>query len=148
MPSALKPISREYRIYLALWRKALNSAAPITVKTKNLAIAVAMRQGMYRAIRPFRDGTANDNELQQAAEKFVIYLLRPEDKARDVPHFLEFRPRQTLKELNNMWDDLGIDEEDLLIGEERIMQESLAKTMKSIEAPNKPSKSTPFYERD
>ena len=145
-----KPISREYRIYLALWRKAYLTGEPITIKTRNLAIAVAMRQGMYRAIRPFRDGTSNDYELQNAAEKYVIFIVRPEDKSREAPHFIEFRKRQTLNELNNMWDDLGIDEEDLLIGEERLMQQSVEKIMKNIGSPNKKKSSakTPFYERD
>mgnify|MGYP003577595032 CR=1 FL=1 len=143
MPTATKPISREYRIYLALWRKAYLSEEPVSVKTPNFAMAVAMRQGMYRAIRPFRNGVMLDNDLLNAAEKFVIYLVRADSK--DEPHFLEFRKRMTLDTLTDMWDDLGIDEEDLLLGDERKIDKALKASLNKT-AP-KPTK-TPFYERD
>ena len=137
--SITKPISREYRIYLALWRKAfLNPDEPVKVKASGFSMAVAMRQGMYRAIRPFRNGQMNDKELQDAAEKYVIYL----DKSSNT---IEFRERKALAELEHNFDLLGIDEEDLLLGDERTISTKLSAFLE--EKPAEPV-STPFYTRD
>jgi len=140
---AQKPISREYRIYLALWRKAFLTDTELTIKASNLSMAVAMRQGMYRAIRPFRNGQANDNELREAAEKFIIFLVKADEK--NDPHFLQIRRRATLSELDAMFDTLGIDEDDLLLSDERKINESL----KKIAAEKLPRQvKTPFFTRD
>ena len=133
------PISREYRIYLALWRKALHSSEPITIKASNRNMAIAMRQGMYRAIRPFRQGNLNDRELQDAAEKFVVYL---DGKLPE----LTLKPRAALAELESAWEALGIDEEDLLLGDERAMEGSLKRLLEESQQPD-PQRSTPFYDR-
>jgi hypothetical protein len=143
---AHKIISREYRIYLALWRKALNSpegAPTISIKCPNLHSAVAMRQSMYRAIKPFRAGTQSDSELQKAADKFVLYLVQAEKAAE--PHFIEFRERKSLTILEAAWDSLGIDEEDLLVGDERSITEKLHELMDKV--PDQVRK-TAFYERE
>lgn len=140
--SALRSISREYRIYLALWRKAYLSGKPVSIKASNFALAVAMRQGMYRAIRPFRNNTLSDAELRAAAEKFIVYLVKNEDKSK--PHFLELRERATLSELELMMDSLDIDEEDLLLGDEKISDKVKALAVSDDEEPT----STPFYTRD
>lgn len=138
------PISREYRIYLALWRKAYKSPEPVIIKASSFSMAVAMRQGMYRAIRPFRKGEATDNDLMKAAEKLVVYLVKAEDKSS--PHFLEFRERKALSELEAAWADLGIDEEDLLLGDERSVSDSLIKLMDKQDTPV--TTNTPFYSRE
>jgi hypothetical protein len=138
-----KPISREYRIYLALWRKALKSPEPVRVKASSFSMAVAMRQGMYRAVRPFRNGQLLDKELQEAAEKYVVYMERQDSK--DQPHWLVLNTRKALAELDIMFDELGIDEEDLLLSDERRIQDSLSSLMDS--EPAQP-KITPFYSRD
>ena len=147
--TALKPITREYRIYLALWRKAFHSKEPVTFKASNFAMAVAIRQGMYRAIKPFRYGELNDLELKDAAERFVIYLTKTMDgkkHLKDQPHWIELKQRQTLKEMNRLFDELEIDEDDLFLGEEKAISNKLKELM---EKPKKVSKSkTPFYSRD
>ncbi len=139
-----KTISREYRIYLALWRKALHSPEPVQIMTANFNMAVAMRQGMYRAIRPFRHGEMHDVELLQAADKFVVYLQREKDP--DLAHFLVLKERIALAHLEGALDNLGIDEEDLLIGDERVIAESINRIIeqeeKPVAAPNK------FYTRE
>lgn len=142
--SAQKPVSREYRIYLALWRKAFQSGEEIKVKCSNFAMAVAMRQGMYRAIRPFRRGEANDHELQQASEKYVIYMEKA--GAPSSPHFLIFKERKALAELEGMWEDLGIDEEDLLLGDERALSDELTALIEDGAPIPRPS--TPFFSRE
>lgn len=141
----IKPISREYRIYLALWRKAfLNPTTPVIVHASTFSMAVAMRQGMYRAIRPFRQGLMNDDQLRQAAEKYVVYLNKA--GAKDEPHDLEFRERVTLAELEMSFDILGIDEEDLVVGDERLVLHSLTKFLEN--PPEKSLSVTPFYVRE
>lgn len=130
------PISREYRIYLAIWRKAGNSPEPIVIKTSSKNMAIAMRQGMYRAIRPYRESKLIDDELRKAAENYVVYLN--EDT-------LEMRPRLTLGELNTMFDQIGIDEEDLLLGDERDALGALKDLLDGVDV--KP-RITPFYNRD
>lgn len=137
-------ISREYRIYLALWRKAYrNPDGTVAVKTPNLGMAVAMRQGMYRAIRPFRQEAMNDEELKKSADKYVIYLEKGE-KANE-PHWLHFKERKALTILEAAFDALGIDEEDLLLGDERALQTELVSILENT-APA--PRGTKFYSRD
>lgn len=143
---AQKPISREYRIYLALWRKAYLSGEEVKVQCTNFSMAVAMRQGMYRAIRPFRQGTLSDSVLEKASEKYVVYLEKGSDKT--APHFIIFKERKTLNELESMWDNLGIDEEDLLFGDERSANESLQKLLDDVGSDIPTRTVTPFYGRD
>lgn len=152
MPS-LRPVSREYRMYLAIWRKAwLEPDNLIAFDAPNFNMAVAMRQGMYRAIRPFRQGLQIDEELRRAADKYVVYLLRPEDKNKNSPHRIELRERAALAELESLADILGIDEEDLLLGDERKTAAELKKIMSNVGKPlktkNLPKSKTPFYNRE
>lgn len=142
---ALKPISREYRIYLALWRKAYlqpEGAPTISIKCSSLHMAIAMRQGMYRAIKPYRNGLQTDEELRQAAEKFVIYLVKAEHHTE--PHFLELRERKALSELEAELAELGIGEDDLLVGDERSADKMLNEL---ANAPKEEPVKTSFYER-
>lgn len=141
---AQKPISREYRIYLALWRKALKQDEIVRINCSDRNMAIAMRQGMYRAIRPFRYGQLQDHELITAAEKFVVFLGGSKE---DNSGWLELRPRLTLSEMEGMFDDLGIDEEDLLLGDERAANQSLQKLLASSDPAEAPRKTT-YYERE
>ena len=134
-----KPTSREYRIYLALWRKALTSPKPVVVKASSLSIAIAMRQGMYRAIRDYRSGQRSDLELMKASEKFIIRLEAGSDKSSE--HRIVFTERATLSELDLA--ELGLDEGDLLLEEERL----LTGLMGNFPEQTEQSISTPFYTR-
>lgn len=137
-------ISREYRIYLALWRKAYTqpaNAEPIIIKCSSRNMAISMRQGMYRAIRPFRNEQMNDEQLKNAAEKFVVYLSKE--------HHLELKPRTTLEALDSMFDELGIDEEDLLLGDERGADRSLSKFLdQQVDENMKEHAPNKFYSRE
>lgn len=144
MPAPTKPVSREYRIYLALWRRALTSPEELRIKCSSFSMAIAMRQGMYRAIRPFRNGQMNDAQLLKAAELFVVYLEKAPTTSE--PHFLILKSRKALAELDGMFDELGIDEEDLLFGDERTSTEKLREFLDEQTA--KPPKATPFYTRE
>jgi hypothetical protein len=144
---ALKPISREYRIYLALWRKAYLQSETVIVKAPNLSMAVAMRQGMYRAMRPYRNGELEDSELSKSADKYVVYLRKPRDQDKNKEHFLEFRERKALAILEESLDLLGIDEEDLLLGEEKKISIDLTHFL-AKESKSEPERKTTFYKRD
>lgn len=149
MPSQAKPISREYRIYLALWRKALTDPDwNRQVRCSSYTMAIAMRQGMYRAIRPFRRDEISDRQLKEAAEKFVAFIpKRVDDPKGEV--ILEFRERKALSELEAQWTSLGIDEEDLLLDTEKNVLATLEDLIvKEDHAPEVPRATTPFYTRE
>lgn len=142
------PISREHRIYLALWRKAyLEPEKPVKIKCRDRAMAIAMKQGMYRAIRPFREGKALDETLHKASEKYVIYCKPLEDP--NAIHWLEVRERVALAALESVWDELGISEEDLLVGEERSIMERFSKLTEEADEKieTQETKPNPFFQR-
>jgi hypothetical protein len=152
-----KPISRETRIYLALWRKAYRerdnpACPPVSITATNLSQAISMRQGMYRAIRPYRYGEAFDPELNSTADLFVVSMPNVPSVDRGKPCKLTFKERKNLDELEKQLMDLGLDAEDLLTSEEREANASLQALMEP-EAP-KPLKvghrisQTPFYTRE
>lgn len=142
-----KPISREYRIYLAIWRKAFEQKdqpdkEPIKIQASTFSMAVSMRQGLYRAIRPFRAGLQFDEDLRQASELFVAYLEKgPDPKA---PHAVILRPRLALSELEADLARLGLDEEDLLLDSEKLELQDLANLIDPAPSP----RSNPFYTRE
>lgn len=146
-----KTPSREYRIYLAVWRKALRDSRDptlplVSVNASNFSLALSMRQGMYRAIRPYREGEIVDRELVEAAEKFVVSAIRGEDPLK--VHTLWLKPRSTLSELERELLALGLDEADLATTEEAAAKKHLDALMTPDEEPVLPRKSTPFYTRD
>lgn len=145
-----KPVSREYRIYLAIWRKAVNSEEEITIRASTFNLAIAMRQGMYRAIRPYRSGEIFDAELSKAADLFVVQIEKLPDPS--APHILRLKPRLTLNELEAELANLGLDEADLLLGEERAVEAKLAEFLEPTEVEEDVEfrpipRDTPFYSR-
>ena len=142
-----KPISREYRVYLALWRKAYHErdsgASPVAVNASTYNLAVSMRQGMYRAIAPYRRGEEFDVELQQAVEYFVAYL--PKEPTPSGLFQVILKPRHTLGELEAQLANLGLDEADLLTETERMANKSIESLMDT--PPSRVERDNPFYER-
>lgn len=143
--SLSKPISREHRIYLAIWRKAFLERAkdkPIILHASNFQMAISIRQGMYRAIRPFRVGIELDEELRQSSDLFIVQIEKNEDQK--APHRLFLKQRMTLTELEKELSTLGLDEEDLLLTEEKMVREQLSDFME----PDPMHKANPFYNRE
>jgi hypothetical protein len=68
----MKDLSREKRIYLALWRKAQREQTPISFKVRDKDTGLSIRMAMYRTIKPYRQGTEIDEELYKAAQNFVL----------------------------------------------------------------------------
>lgn len=147
MPApSTKPISKEYRIYLAIWRKAWLDKSEVRFKCSNRTMAIAIRQGMYRAIRPFRNGLMNDDELKKACEKYVVYMEPTDDPSE--PCYLVMKERMTLHELEDMVTTfLGIDDEDLLLMDERTIHAKLEHLLSDDEG-DKPKKANPFFTRE
>ena len=66
----MKDLSREKRIYLAIWRKAWrDQVETLTVNMPNKSLALTVRMSMYRTIKPYRTGDLFDDELRMAADK-------------------------------------------------------------------------------
>lgn len=146
-------LSREYRIYLAIWRKAFRQRLeedPVVVKASSYSMALSLRSGMYRAIRPFRKGLQLDEELRQAADLFVVSVEKKPNPQS--PHELILKPRSSLSELEAELAFLGLDEDDLLLPEEASVNAALMKLLPpeksapAVELP--PVRSNPFFTRD
>lgn len=144
-----KPVSREYRVYLAIWRKAYlerdSNLPPITINASTYAMAISMRQGMYRAIKPYRDGSEFDPELSQATELFVAYI--PKEPQPNGTYQVILRPRTSLNELEAQLDALGLAETDLKLSEERLAEDKLSAFIETpVSEVERPA--NPFYGRD
>ena len=151
MPSAidLTAFSREQRICLALWRKAMrekddDSKPNVQLVLSSQSTALSVRLSFYRSIKPFRNEVYLDPELKVAAENFAV-TMRP--VTNDPPKYVvELTPRLSLNELESQLDALGITENDILLGAEQELLDKLADFVQ----PNKPAPSsgTEFYTRD
>jgi hypothetical protein len=117
MTGRTERVSREHRIYLAVWRKAFTDQPKIIkLKASSFSAALVMRTGLYRAIRPYRFGELHDEELFQAAEGFVVSVVKL--KNPKAQHEVVLKPRATLTELEAELEALGITEADLALPEE------------------------------
>ena len=133
-------LSREARIYLALWRKTSTMTDGFEVKFPNYSLAISARQGLYRAIKSYRGRPDLDPVLAQAADLFVVSINAE-------AFTLTFTPRKTLEALELQLHDLGIDEADLQTHQEREIAESLDRMMGKASTKS-PERSTPFYSRE
>lgn len=142
-----KPISREARVYLALWRKAYNerdsNLPPVTINASTYAMAISMRQGMYRAIKPYRSGLEFDHELTQAAE--VLVPMIPKEPNASGQYQLIIKPRNTLTELEAQLAALGLSDDDLKLSEERIAELALSQFIEQPTSELTPE--NPFFKR-
>lgn len=147
---AEKTLSRELRICCAIWRKVYQEREQmdhLVVHAANLNAAISLRQALYRAAKPFREGKLFDEDIRLAVENFVVTLERVADPL--APHRLIIRPRTTLIDLEAQLDGLGIEESDLLLTEEKGVTAKLTEFLEQVEHPAETKrKSTPFYERD
>ena len=143
-------MTRETRIYLAIWRKAWKEKdlglPPVVVKASSRSTLLSMVTAMYRAIKPYRDSKPGfeDSELSRAAEGFIISAPKP---APGQPHVFTMKERKTLLDLEAELAELGISEEDLMTAEERIQRDSLAEFLQPETKPALRAKNL-FFERD
>lgn len=135
-----KPLSREERICLAIWRKAWRErqTAPLFVNCSNYSNAIATRQSLYRAIRPYRNGELFDEELYQASQRLAPMVEALPDK--ETPHKIIMKPKVALDELDAAMEELGLEASDLLTTEEKEAERKFVKVQVDT--------SNPFYERE
>lgn len=132
-------LTREQRIYMALWRKAYRDyqTNPLVIQCSSFKMAMRQRLGLYRVIKPYRDGIKFDHELSEAA-KVVVPTISPKGEE---PITLTFRPRRDLADLEALISDLDLSDEDFLTQQEKEINQELLE----LAGPNR---STPFYTRD
>lgn len=136
------PITKEHRIYLALWRKAYRERdeKPLSIKCSTYRMAMHQRLGLYRVVRPYRTGQAFDPEITAAVELLVPTISPKEEKAIT----LTFRRRVSLSDLEKSIEGLDFLPEDFLTEGERTLHGELeALAPELLEA-----RSNPFYTRD
>lgn len=135
----MKSLSKETRIYLAMWRKAIKSPdTPVQIELPNASVALTVRMAMYRAIRPFRNGSIHDPDLFTAAERLVLQVKKL-DSGRAT---LAIVPRSTLAAAEIAMLSLGLDDDDLKLFEEKLAEEELSDLLTPATPP-----SNPFFTR-
>jgi len=141
-------ISRENRIYLAIWRKAMQEKdlpiPPVTLTASSYLAAETLRRGLYRAIRPYREQTIFDSELFSASEHFSVCIEKAEKPEH--PHTIVMKPKISMTELERELANLGLDDSDLLFPSEKITIKGLSDFI--AEAKPSPRPSNPFYTRE
>lgn len=135
----MKDLSREKRIYLAIWRKAWREQVEeLVINMPNTSLALTVRMSMYRTIRPYRQGDLFDDGLRSAAERYVL-IIRKNPPAIILTH------RKSADAAEQAFADLGLDEMDLMSGEELA---SLASAQTVAENLGGSHQANPFFKRE
>lgn len=135
----MKDLSREKRIYLAIWRKAWREQAEtLTVKMPNESLALTVRMSMYRTIKPYREGALFDDELRMAADKYVLVIQKS-------PPAIVLTHRKSADAAELAFADLGLDEMDLMTEEEVAAMKAAETVTKSLGSGHQPN---PFFTRE
>lgn len=137
------PLTREARIYRALWLKALSDEDPVRINFPAVGAALAFRRAMYRFLQPYRKDPEIEPLLAQAGELCSISAPTHADPS------LTIGAKLTVELAEMALEQLGLEESDLLTSVEKSMlatSESRAnfEAQKELEE----SRSTPFYDRD
>ena len=106
----------------------------LTIKLTTHAEAIAMRLGLYRAMKPYRSGDLNDPQLTAAAETHAIFIAPKSTN-------LVIRRKVGLLAAEGLMAELGIDENDLITFEEK----ELADRMAALIEDDHMEKDNPFY---
>jgi hypothetical protein len=134
-----KDLSREKRIYLAIWRKAWREQVEtLTVTMPNESLALTVRMSMYRTIKPYRQGDLFDDELRMAAEKYVLVVQKS-------PPAIILTHRKSADAAELAFSDLGLDEMDLMTAEEIASMNSAIKVSENLGSDHQVN---PFYTRE
>jgi hypothetical protein len=115
-------ISRENRIFLALWRKAIRKEE-VRLKCLSDNQAITTRLAMYRAIKPFRMDEFEDPELYDAANRLAIRI-----EGSDI---IIVEKTSTITAEAAML-QFGLTEDDLLTPEERVAQSRMEEQLEKL----------------
>lgn len=125
----MSKLSRERRIYLAIWRKALlNRLADLPdliIPMEKGAQALTFRMNMYNAIKPYRHEEEIDNELHLAATTLVCH-------AQMNPPMIIMRQGVGEALAFKMAEEIGITEKDLELESEREVREKAEKSLQDL----------------
>lgn len=106
----------------------------LTIKLTTHAEAIAMRLGLYRAMKPYRSGELVDPELAAVAETHAIFIASKSNN-------LVIRRKVGLLAAEGLMAELGIDEDDLITFEEK----EIAGRMAALGEEDRVEKDNPFY---
>ncbi len=130
------PLTREARIYSAIWRKAeAQYPKPLVIKFPTSAAAHSFRRAMYRFLAPYRRNPTLDTMLACVSETIAISNVKPDFS-------LELCPKVSTAAADHAMMELLLDESDLLSD----MEKELMKEKAPDPAP--PVADNPFYRRD
>lgn len=111
-------LTRETRIYLAMWKKA-GEAGTLSISLRTETEAKSTRMALYRAIKPFKDERLYDPVLKEIGLGFAIVI----EKGSKV---LTIRPRKDVESAELLSEMFGLSEDDLAIPEEKALRDRLA----------------------
>ena len=131
---SLGQISRENRIYLAIWRKVAGMEDDLTIKLTSHTEAVSMRLGLYRAMTPYRSGDMTDPELAAVADTHSVFIAPKSSE-------IVIRRKIGLLAAEGLMEELGIGEDDLITYEEKELSDRMTGLMTDLSA----GKDNPFY---
>lgn len=110
-------LSREARIYRALWLKAAASETEIPIKLSSQGECIAFRMAMYRFIQPYRANPDLDPELHRATE--LVAISTPKTGQTSIT----LKPKRSLDLAEIAMELVGLTDEDLLTdGEKGMLQ--------------------------
>lgn len=144
-----RDISRETRIHLALWRRALHDDG-LTITLQSYSQALSMRLAMYRALKPYRHNEFLDPELTEASNKYCIAVSKDSG-------ILQIANRKSLLAAEAAMEQLGLCEADLYSPEEQAIQARMLSELDKLDLievePPEPTEQLPeapntFFSRD
>ena len=135
-------MSRDLKIYLALWRKLIREQEklPVEIVFPTTQQAASFRIGMFKALKPYRHNGRLDMELSQAADLITIKKMNG--------CVITFDHRTTDTMLDSVVQQMGLSKELLKRSEAEMLEaaaeQSLREALDGVPEP----RSTPFFERD
>lgn len=140
------PAEKEVKIYLAIWRHAMRTNAPVEIKLKSHGQALSMRMAMYRAIKQYRENPLIDPELCKAAEIFAVSVEKGASS-------LWLRERKSLGAAMDAMTQLGITEDELMTPTEQSIKQRIEKELDEViegrpEEASGLTTANPFYSQE
>lgn len=124
-------LTRESKIYLAIWRKAAAESG-LTITLSSPVEAQSVRMAMYRAMTPYKNDPNLEPSLSEIGAKMSLVWHRGES-------VLHIRDRVTLTSAERLAEQLGLDDDDLLTDSERRMKAAAERSLEAIRPAGQPT---------
>ncbi len=125
----MTPLTREARIYLALWRKLTSDGVEKKIFFPDLGSCISFTRNMYRALKPYRDMKLHDPTLVEAIEKWALW--HPKSFEDGKPYVMA-RPRMGLAMAEDLFERFGLDEDDIMSPAEKAAVASVEKVHQDL----------------